>query len=98
MAANTRYVPGGKKAAPASTVASTEDESWKSQAFLNIGLRRKNGSVMKLEKGGLKLSNVDHAYIIDLFTSGKITNEQFAAKLVVDFRTLERKEGSELDL
>lgn len=86
-------------AAPAQSAQAAADQSWKSDAFINVRVKTKDGKNVKIGALGLKNSSPVEAKIIALLAEDPSRVQALMGQLVFDFQVSGRHQNAgELDL
>lgn len=80
------------------STGSNNDESWKSQAFINIYLPGRNGNRRKLGSIGLKVSKPAEKELIEFLQADPERITELMAHAEVDFQLVNDTESNGFDL
>ena len=80
------------------TAASTDNDSWKAQGFINIFLPSKAGGRRKLGSIALKESNDNQKLLLDWLNADEGNAAKLAAAMIVEFQSATPDEGTSFDL
>lgn len=79
--------------------SNSNNQDWKASAFVNIFVTRKNGTKCKLGFIALKENDPEHLQLMAWIEADPETRlPALLEKLVLDYRTVEAKQGDGLDL
>lgn len=82
----------------AAAVATTTNENWKAQGFLNLYLPSKNGGRKKLGAIPLKMARPNEKTLIEWLTEDPARAQQIVSKLQIEFQAAANGDAAGFDL